>query len=122
MWTRPATLTDLNYCLRADALIGFAVDRTNYFRTSIADDGCFLAGRADAPEGVLVCSQSFFSRPFISLLFVEEPARRVGLAQALMASAEQKYFGKDIFTSTNQSNVPMQRLLQGRDYLSAGVV
>jgi len=39
-----------------------------------------------------------------------------------MDAVEANYIGKQIFTSTNQSNLPMQILLQRRGYLSAGVV
>jgi GNAT superfamily N-acetyltransferase len=53
---------------------------------------------------------------------VEESARRCGLASALLTAAEAKYSGRQMFTSTNQSNRPMQTLLQRRGYLPAGIV
>jgi len=108
----------LNYCLRADALAGVSVDRTQYLQSALVDGGCFVGGRSQEAEGILISGETFFSRPFISLLFIEEPARRHGLASALMSAAERKYSGRQLFTSTNQSNLRMQR----RGYLPAGVV
>lgn len=122
MWTRRATLNDLPFCLSADTLAGVVVDRTRYFATAIVDGGCLLAGRSQGPEGIVVSAPSFFSRPFISLLFVAETSRRCGLASRLMDAVEANYIGEQIFTSTNQSNLPLQILLQRRVYLSAGVV
>lgn len=112
----------LNYCLRADALAGVSVDRTQYLQSALVDGGCFVGGRSQEAEGILISGETFFSRPFISLLFIEEPARRHGLASALMSAAERKYSGRQLFTSTTQSNLRMQTLLQRRSYLPAGVV
>jgi GNAT superfamily N-acetyltransferase len=122
MWIRPASLSDLNYCLKVDALAGVSAGRTRYMQTALDSGICFVTGRSQEPEGVLISGETFFSRPFVSLLFVAEPARRLGLASGLMAAAEARYSGKQLFTSTNQSNVPMQMLLHRRGYLSAGVV
>jgi len=122
MWTRTANLGDLAYCLKAEITIGVAVDRTKHLQSALADGGCFVGGRFQDPEGILISAETFFSRPFVSLLLVEAPARRCGLASALMTVAEATYSGRQMFTSTNQSNLPMQSLLQGRGYLPAGVV
>ena len=122
MWTRQATTQDLTFCLSADAAAGIAFDRTRHFETAIAEGGCLIAGRWQNAEGVLVSSRSFFSRPFISLLYVVGSARRSGVAFALLEAVEAKHAPDDVFTSTNQSNEPMQKLLQKRGYLAAGVV
>jgi hypothetical protein len=82
IWTRTATLADLAYCLTADADVGVTVDRTKHLQSALADGGCFVGGRFQDPEGVLISGETFFSRPFVSLLMVEEHARRCGLASA----------------------------------------
>ena len=121
MWTRTATLEDLAYCLTADAFVGVNIDRTKHMQSALADGGCFVGGRFQDPQGVLISGEMFFNRPFVSLLMVEEHARRCALASALMTAAEARYSGRQMFTSTNQSNLPMQTLLQRRGYLLAGV-
>src|SRR4029453_18197677 len=118
MWTRTATLNDLAYCLTADSFVGVTVDRTKHLQSALADSGCFIGGRFKDAEGVLISGETFFSRPFVSLFVVEEHARRCGLASALQMAAEAKYAGRLMFTSTNQSNLPMQTLL----HLPAGIV
>jgi hypothetical protein len=75
MWTRTATLDDLAYCLTADAFVGVNVDRTKHMQSALADGGCFVGGRFQNPEGVLLSGEMFFNRPFVSPLMVEEHAR-----------------------------------------------
>ena len=59
MWIRTATLTDLTYCLRADALAGVSVDRTKYLQSILHNSGpvkgtidecCHSFATALAPE------------------------------------------------------------------------
>jgi GNAT superfamily N-acetyltransferase len=69
-----------------------------------------------------VCSREFFGRDFVSILVVAEAARRKGVGSALMETVEQALAGQKLFTSTNQSNTPMQRLLAGRDHVAAGTI
>ena len=89
----------------------------------MAHDGCWLAGRGASPEGYLVLSRRhFFGRDFVSLVVVEARARRRGLASALFQAAEAGATTPQLFTSTNQSNRPMQALLDARGYRKAGVI
>ena len=64
----------------------------------------------------------FFGRDFIELVTVAPSARRSGVASALMQAAEEAANGAQLFTSTNESNLPMQHLLAKRRYLAAGIV
>ena len=117
MWTRLATESDLEDIACVDA------DRRALVSQAIAEKGCWVAGRDDLPEGYLVLShRHFFGRDFVSLLAVKASARRRGLASALFQAAETSATTRQLFTSTNQSNHPMQALLESRGYRNAGVI
>jgi ribosomal protein S18 acetylase RimI-like enzyme len=123
MWTRLATESDLESIARIDAAVGVDADRRARVTQAIAQAGCWITGRDDLPEGYLVSSRrQFFGRDFVSLVMVKASARRRGLASALFQAAETSTTTRQLFTSTNQSNRPMQALLEARGYLKAGVI
>lgn len=65
----------------------------------------------------------FFSRAFIDLVIVDPVWRRRGIGSRLVESwcsrAEQR---GEIFTSTNRSNRPMQRLLSRLGFKPCGII
>src|SRR5262249_33672873 len=64
----------------------------------------------------------FFGHPFLELLVVRESSRRRGVGRALVRAVEARFAGAKLFTSTNQSNAPMQRLLASLGYTPSGVI
>lgn len=123
MWTRPATDSDFEDIAGIDAIAGVDADRRAQISHAIVESGCWVAGRDDPTEGFLALSRRhFFGRDFVSLVVVTANARRRGLASALFEVAENSATTRQLFTSTNQSNRPMQALLRARGYQKAGVV
>ena len=61
-------------------------------------------------RGLVIADESFFDQFYVGLLMVHQDFRRRGLATALMRAAELDCQTNKLFTSTNQSNIPMQRL------------
>jgi GNAT superfamily N-acetyltransferase len=78
-----------------------------------------IEGRA---IGFAVVTRHFFGFPFVDLLVVAEAARRRGAGSALMAKCEADHDADRIFTSTNESNAPMRRLLAKADWSVSGVI
>ena len=74
------------------------------------------------PAGFAVVTRHFFGFPFVDLLVVEEAQRRRGVGEALMAQCERNHDADRIFTSTNESNAPMRRLLAKADWSVSGVI
>ena len=72
--------------------------------------------------GFAIVTRHFFGFPFVDLLIVAEDARRAGIGEALLAKCEADHHADRIFTSTNESNAPMRRLLAKADWSVSGVI
>jgi GNAT superfamily N-acetyltransferase len=82
----------------------------------------WMADVAGAPAGYAIVSRRFFSRPFIELLAVAPDVRRAGVGGALLEACAAAFPGESLFTSTNQSNSPMQALLAKTGFEPSGVI
>ena len=82
----------------------------------------WIAEAATAPAGYAVVSRRFYSRPFIELLAVAPRFRRAGVGGRLLEACSAAFAGETLFTSTNQSNSPMQALLAKTGFEPSGVI
>lgn len=89
---------------------------------AITEDRCHVAELSGRPVGLVIMEQSFYGHGFVSLLFVDAEHRREGIATALMGHAERLCPTAKLFTSTNRSNEPMQRLCEALGYEPSGVI
>jgi ribosomal protein S18 acetylase RimI-like enzyme len=72
--------------------------------------------------GYCVTEYTFFGQAFITMLMVAANARGHGVGARLLLDAQQRRRTTKMFTSTNLSNQPMQRLLISVGWQSAGIV
>lgn len=87
------------------------------------DQGQISVARVDREiRGFVIADESFFEQFFVRLLMVHQDFRRRGLATALMRAAELDCQTGKLFTSTNQSNIPMQRLCDRLGFVKSGYV
>ncbi|WP_203989491.1 GNAT family N-acetyltransferase [Sphaerisporangium rufum] len=80
---------------------------------------------ADGPAGVAgycVVEYTFFEQGFVTMLMVAEGRRRHGIGERLLRAAVVSCRTAKLFTSTNLSNQPMQRLLRRLGWYPAGMV
>jgi ribosomal protein S18 acetylase RimI-like enzyme len=89
---------------------------------AMAGNLCFLAEFERQILGLGGLSYDFFDRGFVKFLYVGSGFRRRGVASALLSALETKCTTPVIFTSTNESNLPMQNLLTKCGYQASGVV
>ena len=76
----------------------------------------------DVIRGFVLTDESFFEQYYVRLLMVHQEFRRRGLATALMRAAELDCQSGKLFTSTNRSNIAMQRLCERLGFIKTGYV
>ena len=94
--------------------------RRPFIERAIAARECYVATDGGAIVGYAVFDRSFFDQPFVSLLHVDEAQRRRGIGAALMRHIESICVDDKLFTSTNESNTPMQRLCEQLGFVRSG--
>jgi GNAT superfamily N-acetyltransferase len=82
----------------------------------------YIAGADGVPQAYAILNYSFYSRPWIAILFVAEPHRRRGLGRTIIQEIEKICPGKKLFTSTELPNIPMQSLLKSLGFQLSGII
>ncbi len=72
--------------------------------------------------GFAIADQSFYGQSFIWLLIVDPEYRRQSVASSLIHHIEATCPTEKLFTSTNQSNVIMQRLMKKTGFAKTGYI
>jgi len=124
---RPAGPADVAAMEAVDPVAASDHERRAFIAERVAAGQALVAVGDDALDGdaivgYLVMDHGFFGRGFVAMLCVHPERRRRGVGQALMRHAEGACRTPRIFTSTNRSNLPMQRLLEGMGYHCSGMV
>jgi ribosomal protein S18 acetylase RimI-like enzyme len=97
-------------------------DRRSAISRWIAEDTMRVAVTADEVTGYCVTEHAFFGHAFVVMLMVAERSRGQGIGTRLLLDAQQRGATAKLFTSTNLSNQPMQRLLTRLGWRSVGIV
>jgi GNAT superfamily N-acetyltransferase len=87
-----------------------------------ADSVVLVAEGASGPLGYGVLEYTFFEQGFLTMLMIAPGARRRGVGARLLAAVEPPAPPRELFTSTDVSNVPMQQSLRHADRRPAGLV
>ena len=81
-----------------------------------------VAMAANEIVGYYVTERAFFGQWFVVVLMVAEGARGQGIGAELLLDAQRQRATAKLFTSTNLSNQPMQRLLARLGWRSVGII
>jgi len=111
---------DYNPVAQLDKLHTGSASRAGWLAERFADGQCWVATRDGAIVGFAVFTPTFFHQWFIELLIVHPDYRRQGIGTALVRRCEEECPAPKLFTSTNESNLPMQGLLAKLDYAPSG--
>lgn len=122
MEIRQARDDDVAVMCAADRIAVDQKKRQEVIRKLVREGTAYVAVLGGAVAGYAVLEHSFFERGFMSLLMVRQAHRRRGVGSALVRHVEGLCESDRIFTSTNQSNLPMQSLLQKLGYRHSGTV
>jgi len=119
---RPAEESDVATLCAMDHVARTDEQRRQFIRDSVCGGIAHVAVTDGQVVGYAVLEHSFFTRGFIGMLLVHPDHRRTGVGSALVRHLETLCRSDRIFTSTNESNLPMQALLTKLGYTRSGRV
>jgi len=122
MMIRNATENEIDQIIAIDYIASTEETRRQQIREWIKKDCAIIALIDERILGYAVLEYTFFSCGFISMLIVQEEHRRYGIATALVKRLEEACNTEKLFTSTNESNIPMQAFLASMSYEPSGIV
>jgi ribosomal protein S18 acetylase RimI-like enzyme len=103
-----------------------AIDNLEYRReiiaTSVESGSCYVADMDGKVVGYAVLDYTFYSNGMIDMLYIHPEYRRKGIGEKLVRHIESLRKTEKLFTSTNQSNLPMQGLLNKLGYVPSGFI
>jgi len=121
--TRDAAPEDAPHVVAVDTVaVAGDSERLASIERWITDCSMRVAIAADEIVGYCVTERAFFGHWFVVMLMVAEGARRQGIGAELLLDAQRQRDATKLFTSTNLSNQPMQRLLARLGWRSVGMV
>jgi ribosomal protein S18 acetylase RimI-like enzyme len=94
--------------------------RAEFLTEAIRKRECYVAREGWDILGFAVLTQAFFGQYFIELIIVHPDQRRRGIAAGLMRHLERIVPSPKLFTSTNESNTPMQALCEKLGFVKSG--
>ena len=117
-----ASSEDFEHICALDETVHGRRARRRLIETACASGHISVARVDEVIRGFVIADESFFGQSYVRLLMVHPDFRRRGLATALMRAAELDCQTGKLFTSTNQSNIPMQRLCDRLGFLKSGYI
>lgn len=120
---RRASESDAEALARIDSLAAEGdEERCGHIRRWCRQGLAAVAEDASGPLGYRVVEYTFFEQGFVTMLMVAPAARGRGVGARLLRDAAASCVTPKLFTSTNVSNQPMQRLLQRAGWTPAGLL
>ena len=121
MKIRKANSQDVQRLKQIDHL-SYQPERASFIERAVSSGTAWVVIVKSEVVAYAVLDHSYFERPTIAMLIVNSQQRRSGIGNSLVEHLEQICDGLEIWTSTNLSNIPMQRLLAKRGYHLTGFI
>jgi len=119
---RRATEKDTGFICEIDRKQIGTSERRKYLTHAIRNKQCFVVKEGRKCIGFAVVDQGFYGQSFIWLLVVDRGHRRRGVASSLIHHIESTCTTNKLFTSTNKSNLIMQRLMDKLGFERSGYI
>jgi GNAT superfamily N-acetyltransferase len=119
---RLAIINDKEAIFQIDQSVIGLCNRKNEIIDSIIQKRCLILCNSNKIIGYLIFNDNFFGRRFIELLVVHKDYQRKGYGEDILKHFENEYVENEVFTSTNQSNIPMKMVLVKMGYLESGII
>lgn len=122
MKIRPATADDHEVLCAIDTVADGSPERREQIRGWLQSARCCVAEVDGRIAGYGVLTSHFFGHPFIDMVMVGEAFRRQGVGAEIVRYLRSIVPGAKLFSSTNASNMPMQRLFYSLGFERSGQV
>jgi GNAT superfamily N-acetyltransferase len=96
--------------------------RRKFIVESVKKKLCYVAEVDGKAVGYTVLNYTFYSNGMIEMLYVHPEYRRQGVGTELIKYVESICKTEKLFTSTNQSNLPMQGIMNKMGYVPSGFI
>ncbi len=122
MELRIAAKTDAEAIVAFDHVAASDPARVQFIHDQIKSGACYIAVIAANVVAYAILNYKFYDNGWIEMLYVHPQFRRQGIGSALIRHLINECRTPKLFTSTNQSNVPMQRLLATLGFDRSGFI
>ena len=119
---RLATISDVGAILAVDTGAPPDQARTAKAGRWISADHCHVAEAGGMVVGYGVRTETFFGSAFVEVLMVDPNHRRQAVGTTMLRYFFASCPTPKLWTSTNLSNLPMQRLLAREGFILSGVI
>ncbi|GAB2817193.1 hypothetical protein GCM10027276_17970 [Comamonas piscis] len=119
---RPAVKADLPQLYACDPYAQAHESRRVELQRMVQQALCIVAVADGHVLGFAVLEYHFFGHGFVSLVCVAGAHRGKGLALSLVMELAQRCTTQKLFSSTNASNAPAQRLFASAGFVPSGIV
>ena len=113
---------DADALIALDSVAAIDPERIMQIGNWLAHGGVYVAEQDGRVVGYLVMHHHFFGEAFVEMLMVARERRGHGIGTALLRHAIARRGRGKLFTSTNASNIGMQRLLVASGFIDSGIV
>jgi len=117
-----ATLKQVDELCKIDREIIGDDSRKDTIIKAIQDKRCLIQRTDGNIAGFLIFTTDFFECSFISLIIVKLSERRKGVSTSLLAYFVENAPTNKIFSSTNSSNKPMQKVFDLAGFKKSGYI
>ncbi len=122
MELRIATITDAEAIIAFDHVAASEPARIQFIYHQIELSACYVAVIDAKVVAYAVLNYKFYDNGWIEMLYVHPEFRRQGIGSALLHHLVNECRTPKLFTSTNQSNFPMQRLFAMLEFDRSGFI
>lgn len=122
MRIRPAVIDDYEALCAIDSVAQTSVERRDQIRSWLGSACCHVAETNGQVAAYGVLTKHFFGQPFVEIVMVGREFRRQGLGASMIEHFLSIIPHSKLFSSTNMSNRPMQRLFAKFDFKPSGYV
>ncbi|MCA0171202.1 GNAT family N-acetyltransferase [Bacillus sp. RAR_GA_16] len=117
-----ANMTYLDDIVHVDSEVSGSTSRRDFIKETIEKRCCIVVQEANNIVGFLTYDTNFFDCSFISLIMVSPSKRRKGYASLLLKYMINHSPTAKVFSSTNCSNVRMQKVFEANGFIQSGKI